>query len=85
MKKLFALILITSASISFANEPDDLDDGMYIQGLDSVINFFYQVDTIAQSCFVITTHSSLGGGVTETDCKKLANRPEWKNIITWIK
>jgi hypothetical protein len=43
------------------------------------VSLFYQVDTVAQLCFVAGMYD-----FSEIDCQNLAKRPEWKNIITWI-
>lgn len=49
-------------------------------GGDSRILGAYLVDTKARLCFFIA-----GGGATEISCAKLANRPEWREIIDWEK
>lgn len=49
-------------------------------GGDARILGAYLVDTKARLCFFIA-----GGGATEISCAKLANRPEWREIIDWGK
>jgi len=43
------------------------------------VSLFYQVDTVAQLCFVAGMYD-----FSEIDCQNLAKRPEWKDIILWI-
>ena len=52
-------------------------DGIYHQ---SIWNGWYQVDSVAQICLYGQEDYS---SITEVDCMKLANRPEWQKVITW--
>lgn len=76
-----------------APEPFKVKDGMYFQVVDSDWGkLAYQVDTVAQLCFAIWSNISFtgaggitAGGITNVTCANLANRPEWKPILTWVK
>lgn len=76
-------MLISGAA--FVSEVEEGDDYMYWQDYNSyqISTLRYQVDVQAKMCFAIIT--STGIGITEIDCKKLAQRPEWKKIINWVK
>jgi len=43
----------------------------------------YQADTIIQTCYAIYRGGSRGG-ITEISCSVLANRPEWKPVLSWV-
>lgn len=80
------LALLTIGSVQ-ASTFYTVDDDMYFQKLDNTWgNLGYQVDKVAQLCFVIWKASANNaGGIATIPCESLAKRPEWKPIITWVK
>lgn len=81
MKKLIlwlSLICLTAPSSLFAApKVKDKKDGIYYQ---EVWGGWYQADSIAHICLYGQKDYS---SVTEVDCLKLANRPEWQTVISW--
>lgn len=86
MKLVLGIFLALLANhVQAADKPFKINDGMYYQKLDSDSGeLFYQVDTIAQQCFVMWYYH-VPGGITTIPCVDLAKRPEWKPILTWVK
>ena len=74
-----------------APEPFKVKHGMYFQELDSKWGYIaYQVDTVAQLCFVIWADLDITGGVEAgsiavVPCESLAKRAEWKPVLSWVK
>jgi len=86
MKVIFAILLISFGSISFAGsskgEIVDGKFGFYYQRINSME---YRVDTITEICTVHYYHKSRFYGMAVIPCEKLKKRPEWKQYITWVK
>ncbi|MDO8494191.1 MAG: hypothetical protein Q7S68_02515 [Deltaproteobacteria bacterium] len=56
----------------------ELEDGFFSQHFYPLTGS-YVVDTQAHLCLVVKE------SIAEIPCEKLARRPEWKPIITWVK
>lgn len=81
--KIVALFLMIVSAITFAEDVKKTKDGIYHQYVgmkDPVPIGRYVVDPKTQQCF-FAYHAQ--GGVTVIPCEKLAQREEWKSIITW--
>jgi hypothetical protein len=82
--KIVALFLLIVSTITFAEDVKKTKDGIYSQyvgmSLPAPIGG-YIVDPKTQQCF-FAYHAQ--GGVTVISCEKLAQREEWKSIITWV-
>lgn len=77
---IFCALLIVN--VAQAVEPIKVSDGMYHQQMNWISKDGYQVDTVAQLCFVTLFQ---GQGIATVPCANLAKRPEWQPIITWVK
>jgi len=93
MKLSLMIIILLMTGTLYAEEtkpkpPYDSGDGVYSTGR----SFGYVVDTRTQLCFAYTNHSDTyehsayaSGGLVHIDCRALAKRPEWQQVLTWVK
>jgi hypothetical protein len=79
---LIASLILLQASVTAAEKVKELKDGFYLQEVIVARGLFLQyfVDTKSKLCFAAQGST---GGMVIIDCHELANREEWKSIITW--
>ena len=65
---------------TYAGNIEKHDDGTYQQQIELDSGHFqYIADRLTEQCFISRS------GITEISCSKLAKRPEWRNVLTWVK
>lgn len=74
---LLPVFLLFSGSLAASPKVKMKKDGIFYQ---EIWKGWYQVDTAGQICIYGQEDYS---AVTAIDCGALANRPEWRDIITW--
>lgn len=74
---LLPVFLLFSFSLEASSKVKNKKDGIFYQ---EIWKGWYQVDTAGQICIYGQEDYS---AVTAIDCGALANRPEWRDIITW--
>ena len=87
LKALFLSLFLVPFATTAAVKVEKEENGIYWAQYDYVKrnSLVYTVDTVSKVCFI----SALAGGgvtyaMTQVDCAQLANRPEWKDVITWL-
>lgn len=80
-----ALMVPAHAEKKIYTEPEDRGFGIYALKWPKPYlgEVFYYVDVNAELCFAAHYHGN-SSNLLEIDCSKLANREEWKTIITWV-
>ena len=80
-----ALTIPAHAEKKIYTEPEDRGHGIFALKWPKPYlgEVFYYVDVNAELCFATHYHRE-SSNMLEIDCSKLANRKEWREIITWV-
>lgn len=82
---VLVLVVPAHAARKIYTEPEDRGFGIYVLKWPKPYlgEVFYYVDVNAELCFAAHYHHE-SSNMLEIDCSKLANREEWREIITWV-